>query len=428
MPRTTHLLDELTWRGLVYQHTDDFADALREPRGIYAGFDPTADSLHLGHIVPVMGLVHAQRSGHRPVALVGGGTGMIGDPSGKASERQLISTEQVAENARALRTQLERFLDFTGPSAARMRDNAEWLRPLTAIELLRDVGKHFTINFMLAKESVQSRLESGISYTEFSYMLLQAYDFLELRRREDVTVQIGGSDQWGNMTAGMELIRRSGAGDAHVLTLPLVKTASGTKFGKTEQGAVWLDANRTSPYKFYQFWINADDRDAGMFLRYFTLMSREEIEEVERESAAQPERRHAQRVLAQDVTTRVHGEDAARIAGEVSALLFGGGDATSLSEGAVHALRSEIPYAEVALPAEGADTLDLLVEAKLVASRGAAKRLAEQGGAYVNGQRITMADRMVGLERRDLLAGGHVLLRKGAREYALVRLTAGGGR
>jgi tyrosyl-tRNA synthetase len=425
MPPTTQLLDELTWRGLLYQHTEDLAVALREQRGFYAGFDPTADSLHLGHIVPVMGLVHAQRAGHRPVVLVGGGTGLIGDPSGKAAERQLISTEQVAENARAIGVQLERFLDFAGPNAARMRDNAEWLRPLTAIELLRDVGKHFTVNFMLAKESVQSRLETGISFTEFSYMLLQAYDFLELRRRENVTVQLGGSDQWGNMTAGMELIRRSGAGDAHVLTMPLVKTAAGTKFGKTEQGAVWLDPARTSPYKFFQFWINADDRDAGMYLRYFTLLPRAEIEEVERESTQYPERRLAQRALASEVTTRVHGEEAARIAAEVSELLFGGAEATSLSEGAVHALRSEIPYAEVALPETGADALDLLVETRLVASRGAAKRLAEQGGVYVNGVRVSMTDRMVGLERRNLLAGGHVLLRKGARDYALVKLTAG---
>ena len=428
MSPTTHLLDELTWRGLIYQHTEGLADALQEPRGFYAGFDPTADSLHLGHIVPVMGLVHAQRAGHRPVALVGGGTGLIGDPSGKAAERQLISAEEVAENARAIGKQLERFLDFSGPNAARMRDNAEWLGPLTAIELLRDVGKHFTVNFMLAKESVQSRLETGISFTEFSYMLLQAYDFLELRRRENVTVQLGGSDQWGNMTAGMELIRRSGAGDAHVLTMPLVKTAAGTKFGKTEQGAVWLDAERTSPYKFFQFWINADDRDAGMFLRYFTLLPRAEIEEVEREATAYPERRLTQRALAREVTTRVHGEEAARVSEEVSALLFGGAEATSLSEGAVHALRSEIPYAEVALPEAGADALDLLVETKLVASRGAAKRLAEQGGVYVNGARVSMADRMVGLERRNLLAGGHVLLRKGARDFALVKLTAGGRR
>jgi tyrosyl-tRNA synthetase len=425
MPKTTHLLDELTWRGLVYQHTDGLPDALRESRGIYCGFDPTASSLHVGSLVPIMGLVHAQRSGHRPVALVGGGTGLIGDPSGKAQERQLISADEVAEHARAIRQQLERFLDFSGPHAARMRDNAEWLRPLTAIELLRDVGKHFTVNFMLAKESVQSRLETGISFTEFSYMLLQAYDFLELRRRENVTVQLGGSDQWGNMTAGMELIRRSGAGDAHVMTMPLVTTATGTKFGKSEQGAIWLDAERTSPYKFFQFWINADDRDAGTYLRYFTLLPREEIEEIERASAAHPERREAQRALALEVTTRVHGEDAATIAEEVSALLFAGGEATSLSEGAVRALRSEIPYAEVPLPEKGADALDLLVETKLVASRGAAKRLAEQGGVYVNGARITMADRMVGLERRKLLSGGHVLLRKGAKDYALVRLTGG---
>jgi tyrosyl-tRNA synthetase len=227
------------------------------------------------------------------------------------------------------------------------------------------------------------------------------------------------------MTAGMELIRRSGAGDAHVLTMPLVKTAAGTKFGKTEQGAVWLDPTRTSPYKFFQFWINADDRDAGMYLRYFTLLPRAEIEEVERESKEYPERRLAQRALAAEVTTRVHGEEAARIAAEVSALLFGGAEATSLSEGAVHALRSEIPYAEVALPENGADALDLLVETRLVVSRGAAKRLAEQGGVYVNGARVSMTDRMVGLERRKLLAGGHVLLRKGARDYALVKLTAG---
>ena len=425
MPKTTHLLDELTWRGLVYQHTDGLPDALRESRGIYCGFDPTASSLHVGSLVPIMGLVHAQRSGHRPVALVGGGTGLIGDPSGKAQERQLISADEVAEHARSIREQLERFLDFSGSHAARMRDNAEWLRPLTAIELLRDVGKHFTVNFMLAKESVQSRLETGISFTEFSYMLLQAYDFLELRRREDVTVQLGGSDQWGNMTAGMELIRRSGAGDAHVMTMPLVTTATGAKFGKSEQGAIWLDAERTSPYKFFQFWINTDDRDAGTYLRYFTLLAREEIEEIERASAAHPERREAQRALALEVTTRVHGEDAATIAEEVSALLFAGGEATSLSEGAVRALRSEIPYAEVPLPESGADALDLLVETKLVASRGAAKRLAEQGGVYVNGARITMADRMVGLERRKLLAGGHVLLRKGAKDYALVRLTGG---
>ena len=422
---TTSLLDELTWRGLVHQHTDGLADALRAGgRGIYCGFDPTASSLHVGSLVPVMGLMHAQRAGHRPVALVGGGTGLIGDPSGKTSERQLASPEQVAENARGLRAQLERFLDFDGHNAARMRDNADWLRSLTAIELMRDVGKHFTVNYMLAKESVQSRLDGGISYTEFSYMLLQAYDFLELRRREEVTVQIGGSDQWGNMTAGMELIRRSGAGDADVLTLPLVTTASGTKFGKTESGAVWLDADRTSPYAFYQFWVNADDRDVGRWLRYFTLLPKQEIEQIERQAAEHPERRGAQRALAHEVTSRVHGEAAARVAAEVSGLLFGGTEAASLSAGALDALRREIPYVESASTAGAADALDLLVESGLAASRGAAKRLVEQGGAYVNGERVTMTDRTLG--NRALLHGGHVLLRKGTRDYALVRLTRAG--
>jgi tyrosyl-tRNA synthetase len=419
MAASPSLLDELSWRGLLYQHTDGIAEWLAEPRAIYAGFDPTAASLHVGHMVPVMGLVHAQRAGHVPVALVGGGTGLIGDPSGRSSERQLITVEQVEANVRGLRAQLERFLDFSGASAARMRNNADWLLKLGAIDLMRDVGKHFTVNYMLAKDSVQSRLDAGISYTEFSYMLLQAYDFLELKRREGVTVQLGGSDQWGNMTAGMELIRRSGAGDAHVFTLPLMMKADGTKFGKSEGGAVWLDPQLTSPYRFYQFWVNADDRDVGRMLRYFSLLPRAEVEALEREVAEHPERRAAQRALAQDVTARVHGADAARVAAEVSALLFGGADARSLSRDAVEALGREIASVDAPLPAESADVLDLLVSTNLAASRGAAKRLVEQGGVYVNGARVTMAARTI--EEGSLLAGGHALLRKGAREYALVR-------
>ncbi|HMF87626.1 MAG TPA: tyrosine--tRNA ligase, partial [Gemmatimonadaceae bacterium] len=278
------LLGELSWRGMVYQHTDGLPDALATGQlSAYAGFDPTASSLHIGNLVPVMGLAHLQRAGHRPIALVGGGTGLIGDPSGKASERQLASVEDIEKNARSIEKQLERFLDFTGPKAARMRDNAEWLRPLKAVEFMRDVGKHFTVNYMLAKDSVQSRLEGGISFTEFSYMLLQAYDFLELSRRDGVTLQIGGSDQWGNITAGLELIRRVAGKTAHALTMPLVTTASGSKFGKTEQGAVWLDPAQTSPYRFYQYWINVDDRDAGKYLRLFTLLSRQEIEALEKQ-------------------------------------------------------------------------------------------------------------------------------------------------
>ena len=422
MGQRLSLLDELSWRGLLYQHTDGIAEWLAAPRGIYAGFDPTASSLHVGHLLPVMGLVHAQRAGHRAVALVGGGTGLIGDPGGKTTERPLSSVEQVEAQAQAIRAQLERFLDFGGQNPALLRDNAEWLRPLRAIDLMRDVGKHFTVNYMLAKDSVQSRLDAGISYTEFSYMLLQAYDFLELKRRDDVSLQLGGSDQWGNMTAGMELIRRSGAGDAHVMTMPLMMKADGTKFGKTEGGAVWLDPAMTSPYRFYQFWVNSDDRDVGRSLRFLTLLPREEIEELDRLASAHPERREAQRALAREVTTRVHGAEAARVAEEVSALLFGGADATSLSAGAIHALGREIPTAEVGLPAAGVDVLDLLTETKLAASRGAAKRLVEQGGVYVNGARVAMAERTV--TAAGLLAGGHALLRKGARDYALVRLTA----
>lgn len=422
MSSPNSLLDELSWRGLLYQSTEGVADRLAAgPVSAYCGFDPTAPSLHVGNLVPVMGLVHLQRAGHRPIALVGGGTGMIGDPSGKTAERQLNTRDIVEENARAIRSQLERFLDFSGPTAARMRDNAEWLLPLRAIDFMRDVGKHFTINYMMAKESVKGRMEAGISYTEFSYMLLQAYDYLELYRREGVTLQIGGSDQWGNITAGVELIRRVAGGEAHAVTLPLVTTAAGTKFGKSEAGAVYLDPSRTSPYRMFQFWINTDDRDVSKYLRYFTLLPREAIEALDRETEEHPERREAQRALALDVTSRVHGVEAARAAAEVSALLFGKGDAASLSPAALDALAQEVPFAEIPAPADGAfDTLELFVASKLAASRGAARRLLEQGGLSVNGRRLGAGEKTV--ETSALLPGGHLLLRKGAREYCLVRV------
>ena len=411
------LLDELSWRGMVYQHTDGLADALAtDSVSAYAGFDPTAPSLHVGHLVPVMGLAHLQRFGHRPIALVGGGTGMIGDPSGKTAERQLVSVEEIEMNSRAIEKQLRHFLDFTGPKAARMRDNAAWLRPLKAVEFMRDVGKHFTVNYMLAKDSVQSRIEGGISFTEFSYMLLQAYDFLELHRREGVTLQIGGSDQWGNITAGLELIRRVEGKTAHALTMPLVTTASGSKFGKTEAGAVWLDPARTSPYKFYQYWINVDDRDAGKYLRLFTLMPRSEIESLEKLITSAPEKRGAQQALARDVTTRVHGEEAGRVAEEVSLVLFGKADPTSLTEPVLRALSEEVPFAEAR---ETPALLDALVALKLAASKSAARRLVEQGGVYLNGQRAS-ADTDLGSAKP--LKGGYHLLRKGARDYGLIRV------
>ena len=410
-------LDELAWRGLVYQHTDGLPDALRTSAvGAYAGFDPTGPSLHVGHLIPVVGLAHLQRAGHRPIALVGGGTGLIGDPSGKSSERQLLSAADVERNARGIEAQLRLFLDFTGPKAARMRDNVSWLTKLGAVDFMRDVGKHFTINYMLAKESVSSRIETGISFTEFSYMLLQAYDFLELHRREGVTLQIGGSDQWGNITAGLELIRRVEGVTAHGMTMPLVTTASGTKFGKTEAGAVWLDPKMTSPYRFYQFWINVDDRDVGKYLRYFTLLSRERVEELEATVATAPEKREAQQALARDMTSRVHGDEAASVAGEVSRVLFGKADPSTLSEPVLRALSEEVPFAG----AQSAPSVaDALVTLKLVASKGAARRLVDQGGVYLNGNRVALETE---LAATPPLAGGYYLLRKGAKDYGLIRV------
>jgi tyrosyl-tRNA synthetase len=417
MQAKSSLLDELSWRGMLYQHTDGLGEALATGEvSAYVGFDPTAPSLHVGSLVPVMGLVHLQRAGHKPVALVGGGTGMIGDPSGKTSERPLASVEEIEANARAIGKQLERFLDFKGPKAARMRDNAAWLRPLKAVEFMRDVGKHFTVNYMLAKDSVQSRIEGGISFTEFSYMLLQAYDFLELHRRDGVTLQMGGSDQWGNITAGLELIRRVEGKTAHALTMPLVTTASGTKFGKTEAGAVWLDPALTSPYKFYQYWINVDDRDTGKYLRLFTLFSREEIEALDKLVESAPEKRGAQQTMAREITARVHGEDAARVAEEVSQVLFGKADPTTLTEPVLRALSEEVPFAE---SRESPGLLDAMVTLKLAASKGAAKRLVEQGGVYLDGQRATA---QTDLAAAKPLAGGYHLLRKGARDYGLIRV------
>ena len=425
------LLEELSWRRLVHQHTDGLDAALSD--GVvtgYCGFDPSASSLHVGSLVPVMGLVHLQRHGHRPIALVGGGTGLIGDPAGKSQERQLLAPDVVERNAQGIREQLERFLDFDGPRGAAMRNNAEWLTQLRAVDFMRDVGKHFTVNYMLQKESVKGRMEAGISYTEFSYMLLQAYDFLELHRRDGATLQVGGSDQWGNVTAGIELIRRTTGATANALTFPLITTAAGTKFGKTEAGAVWLDPARTSPYQFYQFWLNADDRDIGHYLRFFTLLSREEIERLERAAAEQPERREAQRTLARAVTQRVHGDDGQRAAEEVSAFMFGEAEPRELSPSALEILQAEAPFAElrfadVAGPDENGaaqiDVLKLATGAKIAASISAARRLLEQGGLSINKRRLAPTERYVPLDD-TLIRGEYVVVGKGRREYAMVRI------
>jgi tyrosyl-tRNA synthetase len=428
-PTTTPtLLHELGWRELLFQSTEGAAAHLATgATSGYVGFDPTASSLHVGHLVGVMALVHLQRAGHRPIALVGGGTGMIGDPSGRRTERQLLTVDTIDANVLALRGQLERFLDFSGPRGARVVNNAEWLRALDLIGFLRDVGKHFTVNYMLQKDSVNARMEDGISYTEFSYMLLQAYDFLELSRREGVTLQMGGSDQWGNITAGCELIRRTTGGSGHGVTLPLVTTASGEKFGKSAGNAVWLDAAQTSPYQFYQFWMTADDASVSRYLRFFTLLEREAIEALDLSVRERPQSREAQRALASDVTARVHGVEAARAAEQVSTILFTkGADPRMLSRDALAMLRGEVPAARYVAPADVAiadghiDVLQAVVLLGLADSRGAAKRLLEQGGLSVNGVKLAASERTIAAS--GALADGYFLVRKGAREYGLLSM------
>ncbi|MDX2183940.1 MAG: tyrosine--tRNA ligase [Gemmatimonadaceae bacterium] len=420
-------LAELDARGLLHQTTEGAADHLAKgPVAAYCGFDPTADSLHVGHLLPVMTLVHLQRHGHRPVALVGGGTGMIGDPSGKAAERQLLDAGTVAANTRALRAQLERFLDFSGPAAARIVDNHEWLGPMALLDFLRDVGKHFSVNVMLQKESVKQRMETGISFTEFSYQLLQAYDFLQLHERHGVTLQVGGSDQFGNITAGTDLIRRVARAEAHGITVPLVTTAAGTKFGKTEAGAVWLDARRTSPYAFYQFWKNAADADAVRWLDAFTLLDATQRADARDALAANPATRAAQTLLAQDVTRRVHGAEALRSAELVSGFLFGGVAPQSLDTAALSVLAREVPSAEIRPVHDGEhagrlDVYDMLVATKLADSNGAAKRLMQQGGVSVNKEKLGADARFLDASAVQL-ADGWVVVGKGKRDYGVVRV------
>ncbi|MDQ8154455.1 MAG: tyrosine--tRNA ligase [Gemmatimonadota bacterium] len=411
---------ELSWRGLLYQQTEGAAAHFAAGSvSAYCGFDPTAPSLHVGNMVPIMGLVHLQRAGHRPLALVGGGTGMIGDPSGKASERQLRGVEEIDANVAGIRAQLERFLDFSGSHGAQLVDNGEWLRSLRAIDFMRDVGKHFTVNLMMQKDSVKSRLEGGISYTEFSYMLLQAYDFLELNRRYGVSAQIGGSDQWGNITAGTELIRRTVQKEAHGVTLPLVTTSSGTKFGKTEAGAVWLDAARTSPYQFYQFWVNADDADAVKFLKMFTLVGHEETEALAAALAAAPHERAVQRRLAAEVTGLVHGASAATLAERVSKVIFDRRiDARELPADVFQTLVTEIPCARFA--GEGAINVLEALERAFALSRTAARKLMQQGAISVNGEKL--AAEALEIDPAGAAHGRWFLLRKGARDVAVVEM------
>jgi tyrosyl-tRNA synthetase len=415
------LLDELTARGLVQDATPGLAARLaRGPVTGYVGFDPTADSLHVGNLVPVMGLVWLQRTGGRPIALVGGGTGLVGDPSGKRSERPMLSPEAVEANAAAIRRQLERFLDFEGPRGARLLNNADWLRPMGLLEFLRDVGKHFTVNYMLQKESVRSRMETGISFTEFTYMLVQACDFAHLYEAAGCELQMGGSDQWGNITAGIELVARRAGGEAHGLVFPLLTSAGGAKFGKSEEGNVWLDPARTSPYRFYQFWLNADDRDAARLLRIFTLLPPADVEALIAAHAADPGARTAQRALARDVTARVHGAGVTDRVIAASAVLFGGGDLRAADAATLAVVAGEVrtvPVARSRLEA-GIAIVDALTEAGLATSKAEARRGIQGGGFSVNGERVAGVERALG--PGDLLAGGYVALQKGRRHFALL--------
>jgi tyrosyl-tRNA synthetase len=419
------LFSELQWRGLVYDSTHG-ADGLlgREKVTAYSGFDPTASSLHVGNLIPMMALARLQRAGHSPIALVGGGTGLIGDPSGKTAERTLQSREDVEANVRSIRAQLERFLDFDAPAnPARLVDNAEWLNAMSAMEFLRDVGKHFTVNYLLAKESVKRRLESeeGISYTEFSYSLLQAYDFLVLYDRYACRLQIGGSDQWGNIVAGADLIRKLRGAQAHGLVTPLLTTSSGTKFGKTETGTVWLDPERTSPFRFHQFWLNSEDRDVVGYLKLFTFKSHEDIAALQSETQEHPERRAAQRELAREVTAIVHGPDQVARAERAASVLFGG-TVSGASVDDILMVFDDAPSISITGSSleSGIGAADLAVRAGLAASKGEAARLIKQGGLYVNDRRLS--DERGEITMADAIGRSVIVLRKGQRERRIIRV------
>jgi tyrosyl-tRNA synthetase len=418
-----HILDELTWRGLIAQSTDP--DALRKdldagPLTLYCGFDPTAPSLHLGHLVQVLTVRRFQKAGHRPLGLVGGATGLIGDPRPTA-ERTLNSPEVVAGWVERIRRQIEPMLDFTGPHAAIMVNNLDWTAQLSAVDFLRDIGKHFRVNRLLAKEAISARLnsEAGISFTEFSYQLLQANDYLELHRRYGCTLQTGGSDQWGNLTSGVDLIHRVTGRSVHALATPLLTKADGTKFGKTESGAVWLDPEMTSPYAFFQFWVNADDRDVISYLKILTELSREEIDDLAEQTEQRPAARAAQRVLAEELTRLVHGEDETQRVIAASQALFGRGDLRELTRQTLESVMAEAPTGEAKL-ADGGTIVDLLVTSGLVESKSAARRTIKEGGAYVNN--IKVSDDEWRPTPADLLEGGWLVLRRGKRHTAGVRL------
>ncbi|EME21900.1 tyrosine--tRNA ligase [Rhodococcus triatomae] len=420
---TTDIVDELTWRGLIQQSTD--LDALRReadggPVTLYCGFDPTGPSLHAGHLVPLLTLKRFQLAGHRPIVLAGGATGMIGDPR-DVGERTMNSADTVADWAQRIRSQLERFVSFDGGNAAIVENNMNWTGQLSAIDFLRDLGKHFSVNVMLARETVKRRLESdGMSYTEFSYMLLQANDYLQLRRTHGCTLQVGGSDQWGNIIAGVELNRRVDGEHVHAMTVPLVTSSDGKKFGKsTGGGSLWLDPEMTSPYAWYQYFVNTADADVIRYLRWFTFLGREELAELEAEVAERPQARVAQRRLAAEMTTLVHGAANTAAVELASQALFGRGELRDLDEATLAAALSEASVAQVA-PGEPSTIVDLLVASGLCDSKGAAKRTVKEGGAYVNNTKIGAEDWVP--QSEDLLHGQWLVIRRGKRNFAGIQV------
>ncbi len=420
------MIEELRWRGLLADATEHAAAAFAASQVTgYIGFDPTASSLHVGSLVPIMGLVHLQRAGHCPIALVGGGTGLIGDPSGKASERSLLDRAKAEENAAGIHRQLAHFLDFESRTApARMANNLDWLDGLRLVDFLRDTGKHFSVNAMMRKESVRRRLadeESGISFTEFSYQLLQAYDFSELNRRYGCTLQMGGSDQWGNITAGIDLVRRMGGPRCHGVVFPLVESSSGVKFGKTEEGTVWLDPERTSPYRFYQFWLNTEDGDVVPYLKRFTLLDRGAVEELAHAVAERPHQREAQRRLAAEMTRTVHGADGLDRAERASRVLFGG-SLEGLGAADIEEIFADVPSTVVARSAlaDGVELAVVMADAGMTASRSEARRLIRGGGVYLNGERV--ADMGAAVGQSDPIDDRYVLVRVGKKRHLVVEV------
>jgi tyrosyl-tRNA synthetase len=418
------LLDDLKWRGLIAQTTDESAlrDALKKPITVYLGTDPTAPSIHVGNLVVLLVLRRFQLAGHHTIPLVGGATGLVGDPSGKNEERTLNTTDIVEQWVSRIKGQLSKFMDFeVATNPAKMANNLDWTAPLSAIEFLRDVGKHFSVNQMLNKDAVASRLEKdGISYTEFSYQVLQAFDYLELYRRHQCTLQIGGSDQWGNITAGLDLIRRVEGGTAHALTVPLLTKADGTKFGKTAGGSVWIDPEMTSPYAFFQYWLNSDDKDVIKFLKVFSFKSRSEIEELEKTHIENPGARSAHRELARELTALVHSPEIAERVEAAGKALFGQGDISELDEATLTAALAELPKATVKKGEEFPTWVDLLAASGVVDSKSAARRIVKEGGAYLNNEKISGED--FRLEKSHFLCGKYAVLRKGKRDLAAVEL------